>query len=89
MMDALHHVRDQHLTASELWRVLTPGGRIVIVEPDIRKPMVKIIALGEKLLLMRSHFLSSGGIASLFRNPDARIGVIFEEFNVFMVAEKV
>jgi ubiquinone/menaquinone biosynthesis C-methylase UbiE len=89
MMDALHHVKDQHMTASELWRILAPGGRILIVEPDIRKLSVKAIALGEKLLLMRSHFLTSGEISSLFEAPDVKCEVVFDEFNLFFVAEKV
>src|SRR5450759_5655535 len=35
MVDALHHVDDQFQTAEELWRILAPGGRIVIEGPDI------------------------------------------------------
>ena len=57
MVDALHHVADQRQTLDELWRSLKPGGMLIIEEPDIHHWMVKIIALGEKLLLMRSHFL--------------------------------
>ena len=52
MVDALHHVKDQNQTANELWRILKPGGRIVIQEPDIRKFAVKLIAVAEKLALM-------------------------------------
>jgi len=89
MVDALHHVLDQRLVARELWRVLAPGGRILIVEPDIRKLSVKLIALGEKLLLMRSHFLSDGEITSLFAAPDVKAGVFFDKFNIFFLAEKV
>jgi ubiquinone/menaquinone biosynthesis C-methylase UbiE len=48
MMDALHHVIDQRQTAGELWRVLAPGGRIVIVEPDIRKFIVKLLAIAKR-----------------------------------------
>ena len=57
MVDALHHVLDSRQTAAELWRVLKAGGRLVIEEPDIRTLAVKLVALAEKLLLMRSHFL--------------------------------
>jgi demethylmenaquinone methyltransferase/2-methoxy-6-polyprenyl-1,4-benzoquinol methylase len=66
MIDALHHVVDQRGTAREMWRVLQPGGRIVIVEPDIRTFGAKLIALAEKLLLMRSHFLAPDQILLLF-----------------------
>ena len=58
MVDALHHVINHGQTAREMYRVLKPGGRIVIEEPDIRSFYVKLIAVAEKLLLMRSHFLS-------------------------------
>jgi ubiquinone/menaquinone biosynthesis C-methylase UbiE len=84
MMDALHHVADQHQTAQELWRVLAPGGRILIIEPDIRKAYVKLIALSEKMLLMRSHFLTGEKICSLFIDPNTKIDVFFDEFNVFL-----
>jgi ubiquinone/menaquinone biosynthesis C-methylase UbiE len=57
MVDALHHVADQEQTLNELWRSLKPDGILIIEEPDIDHWFVKLIALGEKLLLMRSHFL--------------------------------
>jgi demethylmenaquinone methyltransferase/2-methoxy-6-polyprenyl-1,4-benzoquinol methylase len=66
MIDALHHVEDQPATAREMWRILQKGGVLVIVEPDIRTFAVKLIALAEKLLLMRSHFLAPEEILSLF-----------------------
>ena len=66
MIDALHHVWDHQKTADELWRVVKPGGRIVIEEPDIRTLGVKVLAVLEKLLFMRSHFLSPPKIAALF-----------------------
>ncbi len=65
MVDALHHVLDSRQTAGELWRVLKAGGKIVIEEPDIRKFAVKLVAIAEKLLLMRSHFLSASAIEQL------------------------
>ena len=88
MVDALHHVLDQRQTIRELWRVLIPDGRIVIVEPDIRQFVVKLIALGEKTLLMRSHFLSGEEITSLFTDLDAKVRVVYNEYKVFLVAEK-
>jgi len=68
MVDALHHVIHQAQTTREMFRVLKPGGLIVIEEPDIHAFGVKLIALAEKLLLMRSHFLSYQQIARLFEN---------------------
>jgi demethylmenaquinone methyltransferase/2-methoxy-6-polyprenyl-1,4-benzoquinol methylase len=89
MVDALHHVSDQRQTVSELWRVLAPGGKMVIIEPDIHKFAVKMIAIGEKVLLMRSHFLPAERIIALFKDQNAHPRIIFSEFNVWVYAEKV
>ncbi len=86
MVDALHHVVDQPATAREMFRVLKPGGRIVIEEPNIAVFAVKLIALAEKLLLMRSHFLSPLQIASLF--PSAAISLTYENASAWVVISK-
>lgn len=88
MVDTLHHVCDQRKTAQELWRVLKPGGRIVIEEPDIRIFVVKLIALVEKLAFMRSHFLNSKKILDLFAPMDADVRVHSEEHTVWVIVEK-
>lgn len=89
MVDALHHVNDQSRTAAELFRVLKPGGRIVIEEPDIRRPVVKIIALMEKLALMRSNFMSPAKMAKLFVYPHARTRIEWEGFNAWVIVDKI
>lgn len=86
LVDALHHVLDQAATAGEMLRVLKPGGLLVIEEPDIRTFGVKLIALAEKLLMMRSHFLSPDRIRSLFPSSNARI--ITEDASAWIVVEK-
>ena len=58
LVDAFHHVKDQRVALRELLRVLKPSGRLVIEEPDLRRLPVKVVALLEKLFLMRSHFRS-------------------------------
>lgn len=87
MVDALHHVINQKETISELWRVLKPGGRLVIEEPDVRTLTVKLVAVGEKLALMRSHFLSPPKIAALFP-PEARVKIETESYNAWVIVEK-
>lgn len=88
MVDALHHVIHQGRTARELYRVLKPGGRIVIEEPDIRSFYVKLIAVAEKMLLMRSHFLTPSEIVSLFSFDSANAGIHAAEGNAWIVIEK-
>jgi demethylmenaquinone methyltransferase/2-methoxy-6-polyprenyl-1,4-benzoquinol methylase len=88
MVDALHHVENQSHTLEELWRVLKPGGRILIEEPDIRRFSVKLLAIGEKLLLMRSHFLSPEVIGAAFNSTAASVSIETSGANAFIVVEK-
>lgn len=66
MIDAFHHLRNQERAAREMVRVLAPGGRLVIQEPDIAHWGVKLVALGEKVLLMRSRFYAPEAIGAIF-----------------------
>lgn len=86
MVDALHHVIDQPASAREMLRVLKPGGRIIIEEPDIRTFPVKLIALAEKLLLMRSHFLSPVQIAALY--PASTTEIVTEGSSAWVTISK-
>lgn len=86
MVDALHHVIHHADSAREMLRVLKPGGLLVIEEPDIRTFGVKLIALAEKLLLMRSHFLSPEKIVRLF--PDAQTTTRSEGGTAWVVIRK-
>lgn len=88
MIDALHHVCDHQETADELWRVLKHGGRIVIEEPDIRNLGVKMMAIAEKVALMRSHFINPHRIVNLFPNTisDVRIETIGS--NAWVIIDK-
>ncbi len=88
IVDVLHHVCDQQLTINEMWRVLKPGGRIIIEEPDIRHWAVKFVALAEKIAFMRSHFLDAEGIKKLFTNLPGEIRSIQEGHNIWIVVDK-
>ncbi len=66
VVDAFHHFRDHPLAAREAMRVLKKGKRLFLEEPDIANLVVKLIALGERLLLMRSRFYDFSTLLSFF-----------------------
>jgi len=59
LIDALHHCQNQQEVISEMWRVLKPGGLMMILEPDISTISGKLIVLMEKILIMRSKFFTN------------------------------
>jgi ubiquinone/menaquinone biosynthesis C-methylase UbiE len=88
MVDALHHVAQQKLSLQELWRVLKPGGILVVEEPDIQHFGVKMVALAEKLALFRSHFLSPERISRHLERLGAKTRIVREKPNAWIIAEK-
>jgi SAM-dependent methyltransferase len=74
-VDSFHHFRNRDLASKEMMRLLAPSGRLVIEEPDIRRLVVKFIALGETLLLMRSHFQPPERICMYFDHPGFNVRV--------------
>lgn len=87
MVDALHHVRNQQQCVIEMLRVLVPGGRIVIVEPDLRLRSIKVLALVEKLLLMRSRMLLPEAIYALFSGHPVTLAVQSSGGSVVITAD--
>jgi demethylmenaquinone methyltransferase/2-methoxy-6-polyprenyl-1,4-benzoquinol methylase len=95
VVDAFHHFVypspriAQSAAAIELLRVLKPGGRLVVEEPDIRRPGVKLMALMEKVLLMGSRFLPPDDLAAMFRGAGAQVaGVYVDGFSAQLVFTK-
>ncbi|MHB0875939.1 MAG: class I SAM-dependent methyltransferase [Anaerolineae bacterium] len=70
-VDSFHHLLDHGLAATEALRVLRPGGRLLVEEPDIRHPLIKLIAFAERLLRVRSRFLSPADMERVFRGAGA------------------
>lgn len=70
LIDTLHHVADATQTLKECLRVLKKEGWLIIQEPDIEQWGGKVIAVFEKLLLMRSHLLSIESVKSIL-SPNA------------------
>jgi demethylmenaquinone methyltransferase/2-methoxy-6-polyprenyl-1,4-benzoquinol methylase len=63
--DALHHFQSPSIALKELIRVLALGGRLVIEEPDITRPLIRLLALVEKLALMKSRFFAVETLAEM------------------------
>jgi demethylmenaquinone methyltransferase/2-methoxy-6-polyprenyl-1,4-benzoquinol methylase len=87
MVDAFHHLRDQAAAAAELLRVLARGGRLVVEEMDIERLPVKLVALGEKLLLMRSHMRSSAVMRRMFETAGGRVYEERQALNIWLVVK--
>jgi demethylmenaquinone methyltransferase/2-methoxy-6-polyprenyl-1,4-benzoquinol methylase len=88
MVDAFHHLLDQEMTVQELVRVLAPGGRLVIQEPDIRHWAVKLVALAERALLMRSRFYTAPDMQAMFARVDCTVSVERQGHTVWVIADK-
>lgn len=89
VVDALHHFCDQRDAIADLVRVTHPGGRIVIEEPDYTRFAVKLVAVFEKLALMRSKFHPPEAIAQMLAAHGARTEIVREQrgFRAWVVGE--
>ena len=79
VVDAFHHFRNQSRAAQELVQVLSSSGRLVIQEPNVKRWTVKSVALGERLLLMRSRFSGLKELVDLFETKEGRVIASQEE----------
>ncbi len=88
MVDAFHHVHRQDVSLAEMWRVLRPGGKLLIIEPDIHFFVVKGIALVEKVLLMRSHIIPYETICTMLQELGAQVQVTRTNKTAMVLAQK-
>ena len=90
VVDALHHFCDQQEAIEDMLRVLKPGGRLVIEEPDFNHKGVKVLALIEKVLLMRSHFYAPAKIQDMITGPGYRSAIESDgRYTAWIVADKM
>lgn len=82
MMDSFHHLENHKKTVFELFRILKKDGRITIIEPNIRKPVVWFISFAEKIFLMRSNFKSGKKIADFFSDLKVEVNIRYFQYNV-------
>lgn len=89
IVDALHHFNDQHRAISDLLRVLKSGGRLAIEEYDLNHKGVKLLALAEKVMGIRSRFLrpaeiremiGTNGVSAKIEHPS--------RFTAWIIADK-
>ncbi len=89
VVDAWHHFDDQPGAVREMVRVLAPGGRLVVEDFNIDRFGVKLLALGEHLLLMGSRFHTPAQMRQLFAPHASRVTVHDEHaLNYWVVVEK-
>jgi len=89
VVDALHHFCDQRQAIADLWRVLAPGGRLVVEEPNVDTRIAKLVALFEKLTLMNSRFYPPRAIQGFFEDLGGRVSVHTDHpFNAWIVVDK-
>jgi ubiquinone/menaquinone biosynthesis C-methylase UbiE len=90
VVDALHHFAGQSKSLSELARVLRPGGRLLIEELDLNRFPVKLAALGERLLGMKSCFRAPEVFAGMLIAEGLSVRIEREEgWAVWIIADKL
>jgi ubiquinone/menaquinone biosynthesis C-methylase UbiE len=89
VVDSLHHFCNQREALIDLLRVLQPGGRLVVEEPNIDRFAVKVVACMEKLALMGSRFYSPEEIRNMIEIHGVTACVEnADRFRVWIIVDK-
>ena len=89
VVDALHHFCNQQEAVEDLMRVLKPGGRLVIEEPDFNHTGVKVLALAEKIAMMHSHFYTPEQIRDMLAANGSMVKIEKDgRYTAWVIADK-
>ena len=81
MVDTLHHLINPSVAINEIIRILDKQGLFIIEEPDIRNWKIKLIAIFEKILGMRSHFYREKEIIQMIKSNQVQVKTSYENNN--------
>ncbi len=76
VLDALHHVSDIPRSLGEAARVLEPGGRLLLHEPDPETAMGRLTAVLERLAGMGSLLLPAATLEALLRGGGLEVVLV-------------
>jgi len=88
VIDAFHHFQNHPLTLDEIMRVLSEKGKAFIKEPDIKRILVKFVALIEKLLQMKSVFFSTDEFRKMIGKLKCEYSIIETKYYYCAIVEK-
>lgn len=89
IVDALHHFKNQQRSIHELLRVLKSGGRLAIEEFDLNHRAVKLLALVEKVMGMRSRFLRPAQIQAMMDSKGISVNIEHpNRYTAWIMADK-
>lgn len=88
VLDAFHHMTDLRRAAGEIARVLAPGGRAVLFEPDPETFAGAWVARLERWTGMGSLLLDEAALTDLFRGHGLDVRSRRETFHLILVAER-